>query len=326
MNIKPLPPLPLDEWQETQQTLHMWTQVVGKIRLALTPRTNQWWNVALYVTSRGLTTRPMPYGQRFFQIDFDFIDHRMDIASSDGRVETLELKPRSVADFYKDVMLALARLDIAVKIWTMPVEVPDPMAFEKDEQHASYDAEYVDRFWHALAEIDCVFKEFRARFTGKCSPVHFFWGSFDLAVTRFSGKSAEPKPDADRITRLSYNAELSSLGFWTGGGGVNGPAFYSYTFPEPAGFREQKVEPQAAYYNNDLGEFLLMYDDVRSSDDPAAAILDFGQTTYEAGARLQGWAIEQFELETDRQTATSDEDDSKPISEFAISKAPNKDG
>jgi len=323
MNTTSFPPLPLDKWLDTQQTLHMWTQVVGKIRLALTPRTNQWWNVALYVTSRGLTTRPMPYRQRLFQIDLDFIDHRLDIVCSDGRRETVELRPRSVADFYKEVMLALGRLGISVKIWTMPVEIPDPIAFEQDDKHASYDAEYANRFWRILAEVDRIFKEFRARFTGKCSPVHFFWGSFDLAVTRFSGKPAEPKPGADRITRLSYNAELSSLGFWTGGGGVDGPAFYSYTFPEPAGFRDEKVNPPAAFYDTNLGEFLLMYDDIRAVSDPQAAILGFGQSTYEAGARLQGWPIDRFELELDKQAARANADDSKPISEFAVSKAPN---
>jgi hypothetical protein len=303
MELNTLPPLPLNEWQDTKTTLHMWTQVVGKIRLALTPRVNQWWNVPLYVTSRGLTTRPMPYRNFSFQIDFDFIDHRLDIVSDDGRTESIALERRSVADFYRAAMQALERLGIEVKIWTMPVEVPDPVPFEKDEQNKSYDAEYANRFWRILVQLDCVFREFRSRFTGKCSPVHFFWGSFDLAVTRFSGRPAQPKPDADYITRLSYDAELSSLGFWPGGSGIDGPAFYSYTFPEPAGFRNQPVRPPAAYYNKDLGEFLLMYDDVRTADDPASAILDFAQTTYEAGARLQGWPIEQFELKADEVSA-----------------------
>jgi hypothetical protein len=223
-------------------------------------------------------------------------------------------------------MLALVRLDISVKIWTMPVEVPDAIPFEKDDQHATYDAEYANRFSQILAAIDCIFKEFRSRFTGKCSPVHFFWGSFDLAVTRFSGKLAAPKPDADYITRFSYNAELSSLGFWTGGGGVSGPAFYSYTFPEPAGFRDEIVKPESAFYDSGLGEFLLMYDDVRMSADPRAAILDFGQSTYEAGARLQGWPMEDFRLESDELHTAADMDNSQEISEFAVSKAPNTSG
>ena len=296
MKIDTLPALPLNEWEDTKTTLHMWTQIVGKIRLGLTPRVNQWWNVPLHITSRGLTTRPMPYKDHSFQIDFDLIDHRLDIVCGGGRTESIELKPRSVADFYREVMLALGRLGIEVKIWTMPVEVPDPIPFEKDDQHASYDTEYVDRFWKILSQVYYVFREFRSQFTGKCSPVHFFWGSFDLAVTRFSGKPAEPKPGADLITRLSYDAELSSLGFWPGSSGIDGPAFYSYTFPEPDGFRDQKVSPAAASYNKEIGEFLLMYDDVRSLQDPAGAILDFAQSTYEAGARLQGWPIDQFKL------------------------------
>lgn len=322
MNNTLLPPLPLSEWQDTKDTLHMWTQVVGKIRLALTPRENQWWNVPLYVTSRGLTTSPMPYEERAIQIDFDFIDHLLRISSDDGRAETITLEPRSVADFYHQVMDALGRLGVEVKIWTMPVEVPDPVPFEKDDQNKSYDPEYANRFWRILVQLDRVFTEFRSRFTGKCSPVHFFWGSFDMAVTRFSGKPAQPKPGADFITRLSYNAELSSIGFWPGGGGVDGPAFYSYTFPEPEKFREAKVKPEAAFYSDQLGEFLLMYDDVRSADDPAASILDFAESTYEAGARLQGWPIEQFRLKDEEQQASAKADPSEPVSEKASSKAP----
>ena len=326
MNLTPFPALPLVEWQDTAQTLHMLTQIVGKIRLALTPKVNQWWNVPLYVTARGLTTSPMPYGDRAFQIDFDLVEHRLDLKCDDGRTESIELRPQSVADFYADVMKTLGTLGIDVKIWTMPVEIPDPIPFEKDDQHASYDAVYANRFWQILVQVDRIFYEFRSRFTGKCSPVHFFWGSFDLAVTRFSGRPAEPKPDADLITRFSYNAELSSVGFWPGGAGFDGPMFYSYTFPEPAGFREQKVLPPAAFYDGNLGEFLLKYDDVRDAADPRSAILDFAQTTYEAGARLQGWPLERFELEEAAKTAASDADPSQPISEMASSKAPNGGG
>jgi len=318
------PELPLEKWQDTKTTLHMWTQVIGKVRLALTPRENQWWNVPLYVTSRGLTTSAMPYELRVVQIDFDFINHRLDISSDDGRTESIALEPRSVADFYNQVMRALGRLGIDVRIWTMPVEVPDPVPFEKDERHG-YDAEYANRFWQVLVQLDRVFTEFRSRFTGKCSPVHFFWGSFDLAVTRFSGKPANPKPGADFITRLSYNAELSSVGWWAGGGAINGPAFYSYTFPEPEGFAQQKVGPSGAYYNDKLHEFILMYDDVRASNGPDAAILEFAQSTYEAGARLQGWPIDEFKLKSDERSAKAAADPSQPVSEMAASKAPAND-
>jgi hypothetical protein len=318
------PALPFDEWRDTQQTLHMWTQVVGKIKLALTPRVNQWWNVPLYVTSRGLTTSLIRYGEGGFQMDFNFVDHRLEIATNDGLTESVALEPQTVAEFYQKTCDALKKLGIEVKIWTTPVEIPDPIPFEKDDQHRSYDAEHANRFWQMLVQIDRVFYDFRSRFTGKCSPVHFFWGSFDLAVTRFSGKPAQPKPDADFITRLSYDAELSSLGFWPGGMGIDGPIFYSYTFPEPEGFRDQPIRPAAASYDEQLGEFLLMYDDVRSSPDPAIAILDFAQSTYEAGARLQGWPIEQLQLKPAEAKAAAGSNPSRPISEFASAKAPNQ--
>lgn len=320
------PALPLEEWQDTYATLHMWAQIIGKIRLAQTPFANQWWNVPLYVTARGLTTSPVPYHDRTFQIDFDFIDHQLLIQCDDGATKAIALAPRSVADFYREVMSTLQGLGIEVRIWPVPVEVKDPIPFEEDHRHASYDPEYVNRFRRILVQTDKVFTVFRSRFTNKCSPVHFFWGSFDLAVTRFSGRPAEPKPGADRITRLSYNAELSSLGFWPGGGEVKGAAFYSYAYPEPEGFRSQPVRPAAASYNEQIGEFLLMYDDVRGAENPASAILDFAESTYEAGARLQGWPMDEFKLQVEAHSAAAGNDPAKPASELASAKAPNPKG
>lgn len=282
------PSLPLDEWGETYATLHMYTQVVGKVRLKLSPMTNQWWQVPLYLTSRGLTTSPIPYQHRTFEMEFDFFQHSLVITTCEGHTRHLALGG-PVKDFYREVMATLHRLGLEIRIWPHPVEVPDPIPFEQDNQHRTYDAEQAQRFWQVLRRVDTVFEEFRARFTGKCSPVHFFWGSFDLAVTRFSGRPATPKPGADRITSLAYNAELSSLGFWPGGHGVPGAAFYSYSFPEPEGFRRQPVRPAVAAYDDKLGEFLMMYDGIRTSADPAAAILEFAQSTFEAGARLQAW-------------------------------------
>src|SRR6185436_1256154 len=230
------PSLPLEEWKDTCATLHMWTQVVGKIRLAQTPLVNHWWNVPLYVSARGLTTTAMPYrDERVFEIEFDFIDHKLRIECSDGAAKILDLRPQSVADFYAEVMAALRELGITVKIWTMPVEVPNPIRFTEDHEHKSYDPEYANRFWRALVKMEEVFQEFRARFIGKCSPVHFFWGSFDMAVTRFSGKLAPERPNADGITREAYSHEVISHGFWPGSGEVKSPAFYSYTAPAPEG-------------------------------------------------------------------------------------------
>jgi hypothetical protein len=284
------PPLPLDEWQETRDTLHMWTQIVGKIRLAQTPLINHWWNVPLYVTSRGLTTSAMPWKNGIsFQIDFDFIDHQLVIATGDGRVRTIPLAPSSVADFYGNVMEALAWLGIHVKIWTMPVEIENPVRFTEDTKHASYDRDAAQRFWRILVQAASVMQEFRSRFIGKCSPIHFFWGSFDLAVSRFSGRLAPERPGADRITREAYSHEVSSAGFWPGGGAMREPVFYSYTTPEPAGFREAEVRPTAAFYSTDFSEFLLPYDAVRTSADPNAALLEFLQSTYEAGASRANW-------------------------------------
>jgi hypothetical protein len=284
-----LPALPLDSWKDTLATLHMWTQVVGKVRLKLCPLVNHWWNVTLYVNARGLTTSPMPYGDGAVEIQFDFIDHKLIIETGHGGVRVLALKPQTVAEFYHSFMAALGDVGVNVKIWTTPCEIPDPIPFEKDQIHASYDAEAAHRFWRILAWVDAVLKEFRAGFIGKVSPVHFFWGSFDHAVTRFSGRSAPERPGADSITREAYSHEVSSAGFWPGGGDIKGPAFYSYAAPEPAGFAEQRVGPQAAYYHPQMKEFLLMYDDVRTADSPKAALMEFLQSTYEAAAVCGNW-------------------------------------
>jgi hypothetical protein len=289
------PVLNFEEWQDTLATLHMWTQVVGKIRLAQTPLVNHWWNVPLYVSARGLTTSPIPYGERIFEIEFDLIDHKLLIKCSDGAATELVLRPQSVAAFYAEVMSALKGLDIEIKIWTMPVEVPNPIRFEEDTQHASYDQEYANRFWRALVEIDKVLKEFRARFIGKCSPVHFFWGSFDLAVTRFSGKPAPERTGADLITREAYSHEVISHGFWPGNKDMQA-AFYSYTTPEPVGLAQAHVLPSETFYNQEMKEFFLLYEDVRKSSAPEQTLMDFLQSTYEAGATLAGWdraALEQ---------------------------------
>jgi hypothetical protein len=286
------PELKFAEWRDTLATLHMWTQVVGKIRLKQTPLVNHWWNVPLYVSARGLTTSAMPYEDRIFEIEFDFIDHLLLIKCSDGAATTLPLRPQSVADFYAEVMAALRGLKIDIKIWTTPVEVPDPIPFEEDTTHVSYDAEYANRFWRALVAMDDVLKEFRARFIGKVSPVHFFWGSFDLAVTRFSGRPAPPREGADLITREAYSHEVISHGWWPGSKDMEA-AFYSYTTPEPAGLAEVvgegKIRPAQTFYSVEMKEFFLLYDDVRQSASPAKALMDFCQTTYEAGANLAAW-------------------------------------
>ena len=288
------PALPLDSWRDTYVTLHMWTQIVGKIRMRLTPLVNHWWNVPLYVTARGLTTSCIPFEDRSFEIRFDFIRHRLVLETSDDIVKTLPLEPRSVADFYKECFAMLESARIKVKIWPMPVEIPNPIRFDQDQQHSSYDAEAVSRFWRILLSVDTIFQQFRARFVGKCSPVHFFWGSFDLAVTRFSGRKAPPRDGADAITREAYSHEVSSVGFWPGAG-IAGPAFYSYMAPSPEGFREAKVLPTAAHYDAALGEFLVMYDDIRASASPSEALLDFCQSTYEAGAQTAKWDRESLE-------------------------------
>ena len=289
------PNLVLEEWQDTLATLHLWTQIVGKIRLKVTPLVNHWWNVPLYVSARGLTTSPMPYGDRVFEIYFDFIDHQLRIDCSDGALTSLDLRPPSVAEFYQELMRALHGLGIEVKIWTMPVEVPSPfsavreaIAFEKDQVHKTYDPDYVNRFWHALVSIDDVFKQFRARFIGKVSPVHFWWGSFDHAVTRFSGRPAPPRAGADKITVEAYSHEVISHGWWPGGNGFQA-AFYAYASPEPEGFGEAKVKPNAAFYSTDVNEFFLPYDAVGQASSPEQALMDFCQSTYEAAVDLARW-------------------------------------
>jgi len=283
------PSLPLEEWEDTRATLHMWTQIVGKVRLEQTPLVNHYWNVPLYVSARGLTTTAMPYGERFFEMEFDFVDHKLLIECSDGAGAQVVLEPKSVATFYGETMAALAQLGIDVSIWKMPVEIPDPIPFDQDHTHASYKPEYVNRCWRILRSSDRVLQEFRSRFIGKCSPVHFFWGSFDLAVTRFSGRAAPPKPEADPITREAYSHEVISHGWWPGHGPLGKPAFYSYTAPAPEGLSEAKLRPEKGFYSKDLSEYLLLYDDVRNAPDPEAAVLDFCQSTYEAGATLANW-------------------------------------
>jgi hypothetical protein len=267
----------------------MWTQIVGKVRLALSPRINHWWEVALYVNARGLTTSAIPYDGKIFEVQFDFIDHKLMILTSWGPSRTLALKAQSVADFYAEFMSALRSLGIEVKIWTMPCEVPNPVRFTSDTQHHSYDPEYAHRFWEILVSCEDIFQEFRAGFIGKDSPVHFFWGSFDLCVTRFSGRRAPERVGADPVTREAYSHEVISAGFWPGGGDIKGAAFYAYAAPEPAGFAGQKVQPAAAFYHPQMKEFLLMYEDVRRAASPRQALLSFLESTYDAGANLAHW-------------------------------------
>ena len=289
------PELPLEAWQDTYATLHMWTQIVGKVRLALSPVVNHWWEVPLYVNARGLTTSAIPYGDGSFEVEFDFIEHRLIIQTNWGSSKILALKPQSVADFYAEFMSALRSLGIEVKIWTLPCEVPNPVRFESDTQHASYDPEYAHRFWQILVLCENVFQEFRAGFVGKNSPVPFFWGSFDLCVTRFSGRRAPERPGADSITREAYSHEVISAGFWPGAGDIKGAAFYAYAAPEPPGFSERKVKPAAAFYHPQLHEFLLMYDNVRLDPSPRKALLSFLQSTYDAGANLGNWDRKELE-------------------------------
>src|SRR5438128_2905583 len=275
-------------------TLHMWTQIVGKIRLTQTPWTNHSWHVTLYVTSRGLTTSPIPHGFFTFEMQFDFIDHQLLIDKSDGARRKLELKPQSVAEFYRIVMKALNDLELPVTINTMPNEIQNPIPFDQDEEHRSYNGEYASRFWRVLVQSDRVFKEFRSRFCGKCSPVHFFWGSFDLAVTRFSGRPAPPHPGGvphlpDEITREAYSQEVSSLGFWPGHAAMPTPVFYSYAYPEPPGFAEAKMQPRAAFYEPKLREFILPYDAVRTAENPYEVLLEFAQSAYDAASKLGKW-------------------------------------
>ena len=302
--LQPWPALRLADWADTRDTLHLWTQVVGKVRLALTPQANHWWQVALYPTARGLTTSAMPWARGSVEIRFDFLQHELVIETSDGRQETVALEPRTVADFYRGVMRALDALDIAVRIWPRPVERQDDIPFGKDRVHRAYDAGAARRFWQVLLQATHVLQLFRTGFVGKCSPVHFWWGSFDLSCTRFSGRAAPPHPGgvphlADRVTREAYSHECSSAGWWPGDPASGAEAaFYSYAYPEPPGFGERRVAPAGAYYDPVLHEFLLPYEAVRSDAAAEGRILQFLDSTYEAAADLGDWdraALERHE-------------------------------
>ena len=295
------PALPYPQWKDTFETLRLWTQIVGKVRLVQSPWVNHQWHVALYVTARGLTTSPIPHGSRTFQINFDFIDHRLWVHADDGRSRSMALEPQTVAVFYRRFFSLLAELGFAVRINRKPNEVAEAIPFDEDEVHRSYDAEYAQCFWRALVQVDRVFKVFRGRFTGKCSPVHYFWGSGDLAVSRFSGRRAPVHPGGapnmpDPLLREAYSHECSSCGFWPGGESEPYPFFFSYAYPAPAGFAEAAVKPPAAGYNRNLGEFVLPYDAVRESADPDRTLLDFLQTTYEAAAEVGGWDRDALEM------------------------------
>ncbi|MCO6511388.1 MAG: hypothetical protein J5I65_11415 [Aridibacter famidurans] len=298
--IKAWPELPaLEDWQDTLATVHMWSQIVGKTRLAFAPPINHWWGIALYVTPSGLTTSAIPHAGSSFAVEFDFVDHRLKIETSEGTSESFALEPMTVADFYKKYTAALDRLGIDLSILARPVEVEEAIRFEEDTVHDSYDREAISRFWQALVQIDRVFNEFRSRFIGKVSPSHFFWGAFDLAVTRFSGRTAPKHPGgapncADWVMEDAYSHEVSSAGFWAGPG-FGEAAFYSYAYPEPDGYREFAVRPADAYFNNDLGEFVLPYASVQGSEDPDSALMDFLQSTYDAAADLAHWDREALE-------------------------------
>lgn len=294
------PELPSTDWGDTLETLHMWTQIVGKIRMELSPWINHSWSVPLYVVPRGLTTSSIPYGGRIFQIDFDFIDHELGIRASDGKVATLPLEPRTVAQFYSDVLRALEGMGIEVSIHPMPNELENPIPFPEDVVHGSYDREHVSRLWGALIQADRVMTAFRARYIGKVSPVHFFWGSFDLAVTRFSGRPAPPHPGGipylpDEVTREAYSHEVSSAGFWPGNKAAPDPIFYAYAYPTPEGFSEAAVRPDAAFWLADLGEFALPYEAIRTADSPDEALEAFLASTHEAAADLAAWNSAELE-------------------------------
>ena len=295
------PALPLAQWEATRDTLHLWTQIVGKVRLALEPWVNHSWHVPLYVNARGLTTSLMPVGGRGLEIQFDFCRHVLELSTTDGREERLALEARSVADFYVETMGRLAELDVAVQIWPHPVELPDVIPFPDDTHHASYDPEFAHRFWQSLVQAHRVLTTFRSRFTGKASPVHFFWGAFDLAVTRFSGREAPRHPGGipnapDWVMQEAYSQEVSSCGYWPGG--ADEGVFYAYAYPEPAGFRTWPVEPDGVSYDETLGEFVLPYEVVRTAADPDAVLLSFLQTTYDAAAELAAWDRSRLERAT----------------------------
>ena len=292
MSATPWPPLPIEEWAATRDTLQLWMQVVGKVRLARTPLINHWWNVTLYLTASGLTTSPMPAGDRAFQMDFDFVHHQLAITVTDGSVRSIALEPKSTAAFYGDVMDALDELGMHTEVWPVPVEIPGAIPFDTDDIHASYDADHAHRFWLALVQVDRVLQEFRGRFVGKCSPVHLFWGGLDLAVTRFSGRPAPPHPGGapncgPHVMLEAYSHEVSSAGYWPGADGEG--VFYCYAYPEPPGFRETDLGLLDARYDDGLGEFVLPYAAVRAADDPDAVLLQFLQAGYEAAADHAGW-------------------------------------
>jgi hypothetical protein len=302
------PSLPYEEWKDTYATLHLFTQIVGKVKLMLMPWTNHSWHAALYLTARGLSTGPVPYGMRTLQIAFDFIDHELRIQTADGAIRTLPLHPQPVAGFYRDVLDTLGQLGLPVKIVPVPNEIPDAIPCDQDTIHASYDADYANRCWHAMLHAHRVLSRFRARFLGKCSPVHFFWGSFDLAVTRFSGRRAPPHPGGvpnlpDWVAREAYSHEVSSVGFWPGGPALPTPVFYSYAYPAPPGFATAPVLPEGAYYHAELGEFVLPYELVRNAQSPDEMLMDFCQSTYEAAANLGHWNRAELEFAPERRTA-----------------------
>lgn len=293
-NTEIFPSLKLSDWEATKDTLHLWTQIVGKIRLAQTPLINHFWNVPLYVSARGLSTSAVPYNKGLFEIEFDFIDHYLVIETSEGATRKIKLEPKTVAKFYEEVMTTLDALGINPEIRNLPDEIPNAISFTEDETHKSYDAEYANRFWRILIEVDKIFSEARSRFIGKVSPVHFFWGSFDLCVTRFNGERAPKRENADAITREAYSHAVISHGFWAGGNGMEA-AFYAYAAPEPEGFGTASIEPEKAFYSQDFKEFFLMYEDVRTSDDPKKILTDFINSTYEAGANLANWRRDEME-------------------------------
>jgi hypothetical protein len=281
------PGLPLNEWQDTYRTLHLWTQIAGKVRMGLSPPLNHWWHVSLYVNSHGLTTGPVPYPPGFFEIQFDFQKHELRVSTSAGTSAARPLRAEPVASFYSGLWEVLASLGIAVSINPKPQEVAAPVPFDRDFAHCSYDGEYAHRFWRILVSSAKVMERFRGRFIGKCSPVHFFWGSCDLACTRFSGRLAPPRKGV--ISGPAYSHEVCSAGFWPGGGAVEGPAYYAYAVPQPAGIAEARIRPDAARWIPELSEFILMYDDVRRADSPEECLYQFLQSTYEAGANLAKW-------------------------------------
>lgn len=297
-NSTAFPPLPLEDWKATKNTLHLYLQIVGKIRLKLFPRQNHWWHVPLYVSPRGLTTRPIPYKTGNFEIEFDFIEHRLKIRTNTGEEKTFALRDGlTVADFYKQVFDNLAALQIETKIWAMPYETPSQIPFAEDATNKSYDKEYIEKFHRILVTLNDIFEEFRGRFIGKSTPVHLFWHSFDLALTRFSGKPAPEKPEAGTVEREAYSHEVISFGFWAGDDNVPAPAFYSYTAPEPDGLTDEPLKPEAAMWNTDKGAMaILMYDDVRNTENPREAILQFLESAYQAGAKAADWDTEKFAL------------------------------